>query len=242
MTRANITIGIGALVVLSVLLMAYLVLSPSPTPSASADEAVSEACADFERGGQLRLHGHGYPHGHARGRDHDHHLPSRRAGVRGRLERHLSVDGKVGSFNFMRVDGVGYLRLPDADTWEVSEQPYGEIGASLHVLGEDHLCPSTTGFRELGTETLDGEQVKHYTDAPQQGAGGDRRAQSGQTPSTDTNEFWVNEDGRLVQFGYQDTETITYAGYAVPPKRTITGTTSFSGVGETNTITAPVLP
>ena len=133
--------------------------------------------------------------------------------------------------------GVGYVRRDDTP-WQASKDLEGSFvsqsyGLELTPQGWS-ICPELSYAEKVGDETLDGTPTTRYTssndiDLPN---GGDKYT------INLTRDYWVDETGLLVQIRMVRTQPPT-EGY---PGAVLTEETKIIGVGETNTITAPVVP
>ena len=163
--------------------------------------------------------------------------------------RTFNVDDGEGRTEFMRVAGVVYFSASAYNgrlkqEWQVIESAPVGIPSPLLALGETPMCPDVRNLRFRGDEELDGVITTVYESGDSSGVEreaieklgssfeGERRA------IKDT--FWVDGDGLLIQH-----EVETYYLYSRNGVRQ-TGEdytlTKFSGIGEPNTITAPVVP
>ena len=109
---------------------------------------------------------------------------------------------------------VGYIRVGDVGYREASLKrgtsgrnwtgKLGDWTALVQGMGSNPLCPTATDYRDLGSTTLNGEEVKRYTDAPVTGGQAYSLEELKEIPADgegrrNTVEFWVNSNGELVQ-------------------------------------------
>ena len=150
-----------------------------------------------------------------------------------------STDGATAEF--IRVGGVGYWRESmSGNVWKRAAGPLGDLDIYIRELGDTPACPgSLTSVARDGEETLRGASTTLFTS-------GEGATALARVPSTfrgikevQSHTYWVDQGGQLVQHRHDrrelhatDAERFTV--------RTMT-TKTFTGVGETNTITAPVV-
>ena len=152
-----------------------------------------------------------------------------------------TVDGEAEPYvRFMRVGGVNYMN--QGQGWELYEHTFLEIN-QMFPAGDSLPCPEVGDLRNVGTETLNGVLVKHYNDASQ----GDTTAGQPNSAGTPTGvhpskaaDFWVDKSGQIVQLARNI--PITKQTATGSEEATIQVVSTFSGVGQANVITAPVVP
>ena len=150
-----------------------------------------------------------------------------------------STDGAT--MELMRLAGQSYYRDSiDGAGWEFLDFPLASIDRNLSVLGDTPTCPDLTNVTKVGDEVLNGVAVTKYTSGdgkPAPLAADFRGSKRG-----DLFEYWVDGRGQLLQIYNEHYIAAHYEGSA---EGKTTGvyriTTTFSGVGEPNTITAPTL-
>ena len=143
----------------------------------------------------------------------------------------------------IRIGESGYEKsTSQGGVWKEMSRKPGDLNGLLIGLGSDPICPTTADFRDLGTTTLNGEEVKRYTNAPVSGGkvySVEEVLQKGDATRF-TSEFWVNAEGLITQV-----KGNIWGGYinddGTPIRYRVTHTTGFLDIGEPNTITAPAL-
>ena len=217
-------------------------------PQVSAQKAVENACADFGKVdaydmtsrvvsyetvgyGPEEFYGEWTGKGEFDGGDY--HIAGQEVG------------GDNSEVAHIRIGDVGYRRLTEeGNVWKELDRKLGDWTAFVQGMGSNPLCPTATDYRDLGSTTLNGEEVKRYTDAPVTGGQAYSLEELKEIPADgegrrNTVEFWVNSNGELVQvYG------TLWGGYIeddVPVRYRITHTTTFFNLGEPNVITAPTL-
>ena len=143
------------------------------------------------------------------------------------------------------VDGVGYVRYEYyGDTWQRADYEFHDVTTAFSGLGPDPLCPDPSRFRSIDGGGGGDAALRSYTDAPWQGEPTSTLPSTAPVPQTHqntTHEIRVNRQGQLAQLD------MTIRSRLVDSSGIIEGSVigvsaSFSGVGEANTITAPVVP
>ena len=147
--------------------------------------------------------------------------------VRGFIDRPMHADG-------IYVGGKGYTREADG-VWQVepaaSTTLLALFGATPTADGWS-ICPDLAKAEKGGTEVVQGSPATRYTVS----VSIDALPNSAKEHIVHTQwDVWVDETGQLVQV--RRTET-----HPTEPTTITTQTTVISGVGETNVITAPVVP
>ncbi len=139
-------------------------------------------------------------------------------------------DGAVGEV--IRIDETVYIR-DGTEPWEMesrrSDIPF--------PLSRDAICPDLTNYTELGQEVLDdGTRVRRFAASTAARAVDGGRVSS--APTTEDWELWIDPTGRLVQATTSSTLLPTEGDPRVRHGQVV----EFSGIGEANVITAPVVP
>ena len=228
----TITIPIAGMSVVALIATGLFLLQQSTdTPVASAQEVVDRACANMEQLDSYDITGTitatdpgGSPQAisiTARVSGDDYHVT-------------YSPEGSDSTLEGKRVAGVSYYRdSSGGNEWYVLDGNLEDLTASFDGLGGNPVCPDTTGMQARGAASVDGTTTRHFvaTASP---------ASSGQGTSGDTSyQFWVNNNGQLVKH-QQDTNSTAQTDTGGPGVR-LQMVTTFSGIGEANTITAPVV-
>ena len=140
------------------------------------------------------------------------------------------------------VGGMGYERFGDGD-WRVASHTFADDTAVWEVVGPNPSCPNVSLFRSLGQETnANGVTLSRYTDAPL-GKSAPPLEDVPDFPGmkqSNQHEMWVDSQGRLSVLRI-NTRTRYEAGNEVQ-RQTFQVEARITGVGETNTITVPVVP
>lgn len=164
-----------------------------------------------------------------------------------------AAEGTVAEY--VLVGGVVYIReftQGISPEWAVGAPPSSRSADPFGFLGSNPVCPDIEELTEqewgaynaLGEEQLNGVTTQHFTDGGSLGPVGavDGALPVGSYSEDRRHEFWIDPDGQLVQtkeewlLRFQVTE-------GAPPIQQRTHTTStFSGIGEPNVITAPSVP
>ena len=149
---------------------------------------------------------------------------------------------RVGDVTYYRE--AAYDRRPEYDWRVMDSDPSGGILSPLAELGSTPMCPDVRNLRLKGNEELDGVMTTVY----QYGDIYDVEKDALQSldisfegvRSAIKHEYWVGEDGLLVQHEMDNYVVAVYDG----DRYTIRSfsQTKFSGIGEPNTITAPTVP
>ena len=152
----------------------------------------------------------------------------------------LTFSGQGTWAEFIRANGVDYYR-EGTGAWAASNARFSDVGRILPGVGDNPVCPDTSNFVAAGDEVLDGVKVKRYADPEPLSttfADVDTAFRGGK--SRRENVVWITSDGQLAQF--QSTIHVLTQTDAERRVDTTVQTTTISGIGETNTITAPVVP
>ena len=225
----------ASIVVIGLIGLFYLWPTTNDTPAATAQEVVGGACAKIEAqdsydvsavisdtsgGGAQSILWDIQVSGN------DYHLT-------------LSYADATSTSEYLWINGVGYTRHADyGNTWQRSETAFHDVTSAFAGLGNNPLCPSSAQFRSTGTTTsTDGQSLRRYTDSP---AGGGQPTFEpdpvipGLTRAV-THTISVDARGNLTQL-QMDTQT-----HLDGQTGSIRMDATFSGIGEANTITAPVV-
>jgi hypothetical protein len=112
------------------------------------------------------------------------------------------------------VDGTMYLKgATFGDKWvsiplDDPNSPLGSLGGSLDVTKSlEHFAAAVTTVKDVGTETVDGDSLEHYSTTvdkaklldqlPSAAAGA-----AGSLPKTLTQDWWFDSDGLIRQFSF----------------------------------------
>ena len=238
-TKTAVLAALGAVGSL-VLVGAALWLALRDAPTVSAKEAVQAACEKmdyvnhYDMDATIKYVVDGVP-------DKEHFtLQASVSGEDYAAKWTASSDGATGEIT--RIAGKGYIRESiDGRGWEIFPGEIPHINNHLGDLGATLACPSLDKVNLEDTETdSDSFQVKRYSsgigaeglaDAPQNVHG--HKESSAYT-------FWVDANGLLVKHLQERHQLATHRDGRVVHE-VMTTTTTYSGHGEPNTITAPVL-
>ena len=231
--RVSIAIGVVAALapVAAIVWVALL-----DTPQASAQEVVEGACAKavatdyFDLTVRMKAN----PDGGDAERYYDAKVSV--AGIAYQLEVQGVIDRPV-HVTGIYVDGVGYSR-EGTGAWQVDKSASHRLVSYFFGFTPTEagwsVCPNLEQAEKVGEEVVQGITTTGYTTSISNDVLPDSAKERLVTTRWD---YWVDETGQLVQLGRIERR---------PPQdgRAIGGTwtTTISGVGETNTITAPTIP
>ncbi len=174
-----------------------------------------------------------------------------------RMRRQISISGRdfhsitsdlAGTWKTetKQVGGVGYIRTgvgTEETLWQRLERPLNDITRNDAGLGSNPMCPDVSRFRRIGSErAADGTDLRRYTDAPEDGSRAAMRSAPG-LPSGQRSvqqEVLVDQQGQLRELRID--EELRYIENGTPVHSTFRRKETFSGIGEANEITAPVVP
>ena len=222
-------------------------LAVTATPDVSAQEVVTAACSKTVAAGHFDIH----TTSDAPGTYDDFEFKASIAGADYHLvgfSADMSMHGEE-----IKVDGKTYARMgtrTGEGKWEVYNAPLSD-SIITNPLGTGRLseggvvCPSLDedAVVKIGEETLNGIEMTRYRKERSldyaKAIWPDEKDRLGRTHVVFfTHDFWIDETGQLVQVKLVQ---------SFPPEEGQTGrqmmeqVTKISGVGETNTITAPVV-
>ena len=158
---------------------------------------------------------------------------------------YLAFTDEEGAFEIIVVDNVVYIRHP-SEGWKLADpQPKSKMtvagmldsrpGHLDKAYSDNPLCPDIGAVESIGKETINGVDAEHYQ---VKGTGIGAPTDTDSTTVTEgldiVWDYWINEDGQLVQA--RETVTLTGDGEAGQ----VETTTLVSGVGEPNTIEVPM--
>lgn len=166
----------------------------------------------------------------------------------------IASDGsRAETYEYIRVGDVDYYRFNGGD-WQVSGGKFTEPVHYLDHLGDTPLCPDLSHANRIGEEEMDGVHVVVYVEELEDvryTPSNDGTPIEKDTQSPDFNgtvddrslKYWVDSQGLLVRY-WEDRYTFSRLDGFDQEGLTqrFTFTTTFSGVGEANTITAPNVP
>ena len=152
-----------------------------------------------------------------------------------------------GSYRYWAISlgGVAYERGPSSDEWLVLDTKFSDITGAINGIGSNPLCPDPSKFRFVSKETLpDGETLRRYTDWPESGKfpelqspmevyGGHGLVRRSQ------HEIVVDSKGHLRKLLMESQIWGTWEGGE--QRNTFRYEETYSGFGEPNVITAPVV-
>ena len=216
-------------------------LSPRNVPIANAQEVVRQACQHIQEVDSFDFTAHisGSLDGEAwrstwtwsgRVSGDDYHTTS------------VSSNGRT--YEFIRVGGQGYMRdsaYPNGNAWEPIDG-LNDIHTSLDDLGVNPFCPATAGLTRVDRDTQGGGSVTRYSDiaVADAAAFADVPASFSGQKEASNHEYWVDYQGRLVRYREEVYHVEQYDSGGKGVTRTTINST-FSGIGEPNTITSPVI-
>ncbi len=130
---------------------------------------------------------------------------------------------------------------PSGNVWEPIDG-LNDIHTSLDDLGINPFCPATAGLTRVARDTQDGGSVTRYSETAVANAAAfaDVPASFRGQKEASNHEYWVDGQGNLVRHREEVYHVEQYDSGGKGVTRTTINST-FSGVGEPNTITAPVL-
>ena len=145
-------------------------------------------------------------------------------------------DTPLGTVEARYVDGASYYREDDSP-WR-TDIPIGGLG---FPYAADSQCPILGPVAQVGDEAIDVVPVTHFTFSVEESVGpvgdaDDFGSDYGENTVEDW-DIWIDDTGTLIQTTRTLVATTEDGG-----KHTTELTSKFSGVGEPNTIAAPVLP
>ena len=237
-TRVPIAIGVVAVAALTAAGIAWW-LSVGVSPAVSAQETVESACNQLEQA-----------------ESYDFTVRVTDSGSEGTLliavrvsgddyEASWTIQGETTPImEFVKVGGVSYRRdNSDGQGWQVMGTELNEVSLLFPGVGDSLICPETSRFSYLGAKTLNNFSVKHYTDGNGSSTLDNELSPTGSANnnSLGINEFWIDNSGQIVQHLRTIMPGDTTTG-GLPQTSTTQMRTVFADVGETNTITAPVVP
>ena len=161
----------------------------------------------------------------------------------------FDVEEGEGRMEDIWLGGVGYRMEAPYDRrlgieWEVVSWSQGDITALFHALGSTPICPDLSNLTWKGQEELDGVKTTVYVsgdtyDVEKDALDNLDRSFQGERTAV-KHEYWVDGNGLLVQHEMESYTLVAYEGIR-STGRYFTQT-KFSGIGEPNTITVPVVP
>ena len=239
-TRNAIVVALGVVAVLAVG-GASLWLALRDAPTASAEQVMQQACAnldDYDLNATITTELGGVVW------EEVFTLEASVSGDDYYAKYTASTDGAT--MELMRLAGQSYYRDSiDGAGWELLDFPLASIDRNLSVLGATPICPSLYGVTREGPEAagsaFGGSATTRYA-AGEGSADALARAPTNVYGNRETSahKFWVSGSGQLVQHRQERHEQLPLASGAFDHQITTTVTT-FSGVSEANTITAPTL-
>ena len=143
---------------------------------------------------------------------------------------------------WIRKDGLGYIRTVDDEHWELLEnEPSSE--PPVPTLGENPVCPDMSGYQLVDEEVKDGIKVLHYANFKDRNLP-NKTAEavfadmsSGGNKEVEGQENWIAEGGQLLLF-----KSVTHKLKTEnDERRTSTTHRTFTifNIDEPNTITVP---
>ena len=158
---------------------------------------------------------------------------------------HMTSSTPNGLREEIRKGNTVYTRRSAADDWTTSTDSSSFIGICGPASSTSSTRWTETGdpsyaygglnFNFMGTVTLNGETVRHYISDPIDSS---TRSDQGSAYDGSTEELWIDSSNYIVQLRRNLIINIMARNYST----TATITIRLSGLGEVNTITAPVLP